>query len=170
MLTGGAMPEYLFRRTGGIVGLLERLVEDRAGGEGLPPTLETQRLTAHARPPPWRRHPGPRGRRTYEGHLPPAATLQPRLHRQGVRRRPARAGTRRCRGNGSDRAATPPTCRARLANAAPGHDRGESSIAPGRHPCEGLLFAFARRCDVNARRVWRSQRSARSALADGGPT
>ncbi len=28
MLTDGAMPEYLFRRTGGIVGLLERLVED----------------------------------------------------------------------------------------------------------------------------------------------
>jgi chloramphenicol 3-O-phosphotransferase len=28
MLTGGTMPEYLFRRTRGIVGLLERLVED----------------------------------------------------------------------------------------------------------------------------------------------
>jgi hypothetical protein len=28
MLTDGAMPEYLFRRTGGIVGLLERLIED----------------------------------------------------------------------------------------------------------------------------------------------
>jgi hypothetical protein len=28
MLTTGAMPEYLFARTGGIVGLLERLVED----------------------------------------------------------------------------------------------------------------------------------------------
>ncbi|MGI5171673.1 AAA family ATPase [Spirillospora sp. CA-253888] len=28
MLIGGTMPEYLFRRTGGIVGLLERLVED----------------------------------------------------------------------------------------------------------------------------------------------
>lgn len=28
MLTGGQMPEYLFRRTNGIVGLLERLVED----------------------------------------------------------------------------------------------------------------------------------------------
>jgi len=28
MLTAGAMPEYLFRRTGGVVGLLERLVED----------------------------------------------------------------------------------------------------------------------------------------------
>lgn len=28
MLTGGGMPEYLFRRTGGIVGLLERLVEE----------------------------------------------------------------------------------------------------------------------------------------------
>ena len=28
MLTGGAMPEYLFRRTDGVVGLLERLVED----------------------------------------------------------------------------------------------------------------------------------------------
>lgn len=28
MLTDGGMPEYLFRRTGGIVGLLERLVED----------------------------------------------------------------------------------------------------------------------------------------------
>jgi hypothetical protein len=30
MLTDGAMPEYLFRRTGGIVGLLERLIEDGA--------------------------------------------------------------------------------------------------------------------------------------------
>lgn len=28
MLTAGTMPEYLFRRTGGIVGLLERLIED----------------------------------------------------------------------------------------------------------------------------------------------
>jgi hypothetical protein len=28
MLTDGAMPEYLFARTGGIVGLLERLIED----------------------------------------------------------------------------------------------------------------------------------------------
>ncbi len=28
MLTTGEMPEYLFRRTGGIVGLLERLIED----------------------------------------------------------------------------------------------------------------------------------------------
>jgi hypothetical protein len=28
MLTGNAMPEYLFRRTGGVVGLLERLIED----------------------------------------------------------------------------------------------------------------------------------------------
>jgi chloramphenicol 3-O-phosphotransferase len=28
MLTGGTMPEYLFRRTTGVVGLLERLVED----------------------------------------------------------------------------------------------------------------------------------------------
>lgn len=28
MLTGGHMPKYLFRRSGGIVGLLERLVED----------------------------------------------------------------------------------------------------------------------------------------------
>jgi len=28
MLTGGGMPEYLFRRTAGVVGLLERLVED----------------------------------------------------------------------------------------------------------------------------------------------
>ncbi|MGH3123017.1 MAG: hypothetical protein ACRDND_18600, partial [Streptosporangiaceae bacterium] len=28
MLTGGSMPEYLYRRTGGVVGLLERLIED----------------------------------------------------------------------------------------------------------------------------------------------
>ena len=28
MLTSGDMPEYLFRRTGGVVGLLERLIED----------------------------------------------------------------------------------------------------------------------------------------------
>lgn len=31
MLTSGEMPEYLFRRTGGIVGLLERLMEDGCG-------------------------------------------------------------------------------------------------------------------------------------------
>ncbi len=30
MLTGGVMPEYLFRRTGGVVGRLERLIEDGA--------------------------------------------------------------------------------------------------------------------------------------------
>src|SRR5712691_618989 len=28
MLTGGAMPEYLYRRTNGVAGLLERLIED----------------------------------------------------------------------------------------------------------------------------------------------
>jgi hypothetical protein len=28
MLTDGMMPEYLFRRTGGVIGLLERLIED----------------------------------------------------------------------------------------------------------------------------------------------
>ena len=28
MLTGGTMPEYLYRRTNGVVGLLERLIED----------------------------------------------------------------------------------------------------------------------------------------------
>ncbi|MGK4593933.1 hypothetical protein [Amycolatopsis sp. w19] len=28
MLTGGTLPEYLFRRTGGVVGLLERLIEE----------------------------------------------------------------------------------------------------------------------------------------------
>lgn len=31
MLSEGAMPEYLFRRTGGVVGLLERLIEDACG-------------------------------------------------------------------------------------------------------------------------------------------
>ncbi|MFF4393915.1 hypothetical protein ACFY0G_45595 [Streptomyces sp. NPDC001552] len=30
MLTGGTMPEYLMRRTGGVVGLLGRLIEDGA--------------------------------------------------------------------------------------------------------------------------------------------
>jgi hypothetical protein len=41
MLTDGGMPEYLFRRTSGIVGLLERLIEDgctqaiKSGGEQL---------------------------------------------------------------------------------------------------------------------------------------
>ncbi len=28
MLTSGTMPEYLYRRTSGVVGLLERLIED----------------------------------------------------------------------------------------------------------------------------------------------
>jgi hypothetical protein len=44
MLTGGAMPEYLYRRTDGVVGLLERLIEDgcrEAIGTG------TERLTEH---------------------------------------------------------------------------------------------------------------------------
>ena len=31
MLSDGVMPEYLFRRTGGVVGLLERLIEDGCG-------------------------------------------------------------------------------------------------------------------------------------------
>ena len=42
MLTGGTMPEYLYRRTSGVVGLLERLIEDgcrEAIGTG------TERLT-----------------------------------------------------------------------------------------------------------------------------
>ncbi|MFJ3795279.1 ATP-binding protein [Streptomyces sp. NPDC090088] len=30
MLTGGGMPEYIYRRTGGVVGLIERLIEDGA--------------------------------------------------------------------------------------------------------------------------------------------
>ncbi|MFD0393464.1 hypothetical protein ACFQ3Z_17030 [Streptomyces nogalater] len=30
MLTGGRMPEYIYRRTGGVVGLIERLIEDGA--------------------------------------------------------------------------------------------------------------------------------------------
>ncbi|MEH0553097.1 hypothetical protein [Streptomyces sp. B21-101] len=30
MLTGGTMPEYLMRRTGGVIGLLGRLLEDGA--------------------------------------------------------------------------------------------------------------------------------------------
>jgi len=45
MLTGGTMPEYLYRRTSGVVGLLERLIEDGcreaigAGTERLTQTL-----------------------------------------------------------------------------------------------------------------------------------
>jgi Bacterial TniB protein len=45
MLTDGAMPEYLFRRTNGVVGLLERLIEDgcreaiTTGAERLTDTL-----------------------------------------------------------------------------------------------------------------------------------
>jgi hypothetical protein len=45
MLTDGTMPEYLYRRTSGVVGLLERLIEDGcreaigAGTERLTQTL-----------------------------------------------------------------------------------------------------------------------------------
>lgn len=45
MLTDGTMPEYLYRRTSGVVGLLERLIEDGcreaidAGTEQLDQTL-----------------------------------------------------------------------------------------------------------------------------------
>jgi hypothetical protein len=31
MLAGGVMPEYLFGRTAGVIGLLERLIEDGCG-------------------------------------------------------------------------------------------------------------------------------------------
>ncbi len=54
MLTSGTMPEYLFRRTSGVVGLLERLIEDGCaealdtGEEQLTETL----LDTRHRPPP----------------------------------------------------------------------------------------------------------------------
>ncbi len=61
MLTGGVMPEYLFRRTDGVVGLLERLIEDgcreavESGGErlteGLLDGIAISLADAHGRDP-----------------------------------------------------------------------------------------------------------------------
>ena len=55
MLSGGGMPEYLFRRTGGIVGLLKKLIQ-----EGCRHAIETGTETDHRRAP---RHPGRQPRR-----------------------------------------------------------------------------------------------------------
>ncbi|WP_158894033.1 hypothetical protein [Amycolatopsis anabasis] len=44
MLTGGTMPEYLFRRTSGVVGLLERPIEEAAPRLSIPASSSDQRL------------------------------------------------------------------------------------------------------------------------------
>ncbi len=99
MLTAGTMPEYLFRRTGGVVGLLERLVEDGCrlamdtGTERLTETLldgvaldltgdtgrdrgagEVPAVPPHPQPgPPASTQPRKRGRNTSFDEHPPAA-------------------------------------------------------------------------------------------------
>ena len=59
MITSGTMPEYLFRRTTGVVGLLERLIED---GCAEPSTAAPNSSPRHCwthRGQPWQRpHPG----------------------------------------------------------------------------------------------------------------
>ena len=65
MLTGGTMPEYLYRRTNGVVGLLERLIEDgcrEAIGTGTE-RLGQALLDNVALSLPRRRQPRHRGRR-----------------------------------------------------------------------------------------------------------
>jgi Bacterial TniB protein len=93
MLAGGAMPEYLFRRTSGVVGLLERLIEDgcaaaiATGREQL-----THRTARRHRPDGERLRAGPRRRggpsRPAPARPPGAQAAQYRLRRP----RPAVSG------------------------------------------------------------------------------
>ncbi len=102
MLTTGRMPEYLFRRTGGVVGLLERLVEDGctealdSGVEQLTePVLDQVTINLGNDP----------GRDATAGEVPPVPAAPPRPSRAGRRPRntvfddpgvpPRAAGTRR---------------------------------------------------------------------------
>ncbi len=102
MLTGGRMPEYLFRRTSGVVGLLERLVEDGctealdSGVEQLTePVLDQVTINLGNDP----------GREPTAGEVPPVPAARPRPSRAGRRPRntvyddagipPRAAGTRR---------------------------------------------------------------------------
>ena len=102
MLTTGRMPEYLFRRTSGVVGLLERLIEDGCtealdtGVEQLTESLLDQVTINLGNDP---------GRDATAGEIPPVPATPPRRPRVGGRPRntvfddpgvPARtAGTRR---------------------------------------------------------------------------
>jgi hypothetical protein len=102
MLTTGRMPEYLFRRTSGVVGLLERLVEDGctealdSGAEQLTETVLDQ-VTINLG--------NDQGRDPTAGEVPPVPAGPQRRPRAGRRPRntvfddpgvPARAaGTRR---------------------------------------------------------------------------
>jgi hypothetical protein len=102
MLTTGRMPEYLFRRTSGVVGLLERLVEDGctealdSGVEQLTePVLDQVTINLGNDP----------GRDATAGEVPPVPAAPPRPSRAGRRPRntvfddpgipPQAAGTRR---------------------------------------------------------------------------
>ena len=85
MLTGGDMPEYLFRRTRGIVGLLRRLIEDgcakaiATGEERLTPEL-----LRHRHPPGQPRRPRPRA-----GEIPDIpAGRRPAASKPRKKRRP----------------------------------------------------------------------------------
>ena len=72
MLTGGTMPEYLYRRTNGVVGLLERLIEDGC--------READRHRDRAP------RPGPPGQRRAQ----PSRHTQPRRRGRRDSRHPAR--------------------------------------------------------------------------------
>jgi hypothetical protein len=68
---------------------------DRISGEGLSPPLETQRLTAHPRPPPRRGQPRPRSRRRPQGR---PGHVRPRQHRADRRHLHLRAARSRTSG------------------------------------------------------------------------
>lgn len=86
MLTGGTMPEYLYRRTSGVVGLLERLIEDGCreaigiGIERLTETLLDNIVLDLAGAP---------GRDPADGEIP-AVPLQPAARREPSKRRHGR--------------------------------------------------------------------------------
>src|SRR5947208_7309336 len=84
MLTTGRMPEYLFRRTSGVVGLLERLVEDGctealdSGTEQLTESLLDQVTINLGNDP---------GRDATAGEIPPVPAAPTRGPRAGRRAR-----------------------------------------------------------------------------------
>ena len=95
MLSGGSMPEYLFGRTNGIIGLLKKLIQ-----AGCRHAIETGAETDHRRAP---RHPRPSARPTCPD-LDPGAGEIPDIPRHP----PRRPETRASRGTPSSTTGAPP--------------------------------------------------------------
>ena len=119
MLSGGGMPEYLFRRTGGIVGLLKKLIQ-----EGCRHAIETGAETDHRRAP---RRPGSSAPKTSRPR--PRRGRDPR-HSPPRRPRPPASRARAATPSSTTAASPPPGPRADRRCRRPSRSAGALSRSP----------------------------------------